>query len=97
MASLQESGIPWTEAFARKLQGGAQLVAPTINCALVFGVGPQDLDGVHDHVPHVSWQVFAMSKVGRRAGASEPSATCCASYHAPHVVWQVSAMSKVSW
>lgn len=45
------------------MRDGVQLVAPTINCALVFGVGPQDLDGVHDHVPHVSWQVFAMSKV----------------------------------
>ena len=64
---VQEAGIPWTEALTRKLVGNVQLAAPTISCALILGVGPPALDGVHDSIPHVSWQAFAMSQA-RAAG-----------------------------
>ena len=59
----QESRLPWTLGLTRKLQAPVQLVAPTISCSRIHGIGPPSLDGVHDSVPHVSWQAFAMTQV----------------------------------
>ena len=59
----QESGLPWTLGLTRKLQAPVQLVAPTISCSRIHGIGPPALDGVHESVPHVSWQAFAMTQV----------------------------------
>ena len=69
---LQGTGLPWTEAFTRKLRGNVQLVAPTISCVLVHGVGPPALDGVHDHVPHFSYGMFGMSQARPASAALAP-------------------------
>ena len=60
---LQETGLTWTEALTRKLRGNVLLAAPLINCAPEWGVPSANLDGVHDSVPHASWQAFSLSQV----------------------------------
>ena len=105
---LQETGIPWTEALTRKLVGSVHIAAPTINCALILGIGPPALDNVHESLPHFSWQAFAMSQVCLLSPAF--SAFICHNDRMPfddegprldnghdslpHFSWQTAAMSQ---
>ena len=93
---LQESGLPWTLGLTRKLQGAVQLVAPTISCSRIHGIGPPSLDGVHESVPHVSWQAFAMTQVRLTCLSWDVLSHCCTyDTSAPHASWQASAMTWV--
>ena len=62
-----------------------RLVAPSITCEGVRGIGPQHLDGNHSVVAHISWQAFAFDQVRRPEEIlgmfMRRSIACCRGFH----------------